>query len=155
MLSSLVGHRSLLQFGLNKKILVIEDKSQFRGYLDTFFNNNGDTVDFATSARDGIDKAREVDYDLILLDFAFDDFPEDPILPNGEFLAKALVQENVNPKKIAPISNRGAFNQRIVKAIGNVAFIFSSKHGLGSPDYLGYSQFQAKINDYFNRQENN
>lgn len=138
MLSSGIGHRGSVNFGLNQRILIVEDNEFARENLKNYFEGEGDSVDFATSAQDGLKKAKTENYDLYLLDVDYDDFPEDEDLRDGSELANRLVTEvGVDPKKIGAISkdpmNNSFLNVRVKRRTkSDVGLQFDQKNALGS-----------------------
>ena len=54
--------------GVNKKILVIDDDLDIRTLYSELLTDNGYDTDVAVSGEEGLYKARNASYDLILLD---------------------------------------------------------------------------------------
>ena len=52
----------------SKRVLLVEDDNEIRELLCTFLTDNGYKMDTAVNGMDGLKKAQNTDYDLILLD---------------------------------------------------------------------------------------
>ena len=52
----------------NNKILIVEDEGSIARFIKLELNHEGYLADIATNGLEGLDKVKQVDYDLIILD---------------------------------------------------------------------------------------
>ena len=130
---------------MNYKILIIEDDKEISNMVTMYLKNEGYDIIQAFNGQDGIDKALEINPELILLDLML------PVVDGMECLRK------IREKSIVPILIMSAKNSDLDKVLGL---------GLGADDYIekpfSIIEFSARIkailrrnNDYIKKKNYN
>lgn len=100
-----MGRREpVTRFGMPMRILAVEDQPDLLRTIARTLRENGYAVDTARDGRDGLEKARSVDYDLIILDVML------PELDGWEVL-RQLRQEKKTP--VLMLTARDAVPDRV------------------------------------------
>ncbi|MGL4571067.1 MAG: response regulator transcription factor [Clostridium sp.] len=130
---------------MDYKVLIIEDDKEISNMVSMYLKNEGYNVVQAFNGREGIDKALDVEPEIILLDLML------PIIDGMECLKK------IRETSIVPILIMSAKNSDLDKALGL---------GLGADDYIekpfSIIELSARIkailrrnNDYIKGKNNN
>ena len=91
---------------MNYKILIIEDDKEISNMVTMYLKNEGYDIIKAFNGQDGIDKALEINPELILLDLML------PVVDGMECLRK------IREKSIVPILIMSAKNSDLDKVLG-------------------------------------
>ena len=130
---------------MNYKILIIEDDKEISNMVTMYLKNEGYDIIQAFNGQDGIDKALEINPELILLDLML------PVVDGMECLRK------IREKSIVPILIMSAKNSDLDKVLGL---------GFGADDYIekpfSIIELSARIkailrrnNDYIKKENHN
>ncbi|MEG2110404.1 response regulator transcription factor [Clostridium sp.] len=130
---------------MDYKVLIIEDDKEISNMVSMYLRNEGYNVVQAFNGREGIDKALDVEPEIILLDLML------PVIDGMECLRK------IRETSIVPILIMSAKNSDLDKALGL---------GLGADDYIekpfSIIELSARIkailrrnNDYIKGKNNN
>ena len=102
------------------KILGIDDNSDITELLDTVLNGSGHEFSFVNDGRSGVQKIKENDYDLVLLDLAMPDF-------TGEDVLDTLKKDGILDKQKVIIFSASSLNdaemERLVSDKGATRFL--------------------------------
>lgn len=74
------------------KILGIDDNSDITEMLDTVLNSSGHEFSFTNNGKEGLEKIKQNNFDLVLLDLAMPNF-------TGHDVVNALVEEGIITKQ--------------------------------------------------------